>query len=57
MADVNFEMIVTEAQLAPLLRLLNEHAPKVLAIDTEFVRTRTYYAQLGLLQIYDGQQC
>jgi len=50
-------MIVTEAQLAPLLRLLNEHAPKVLAIDTEFVRTRTYYAQLGLLQIYDGQQC
>ncbi|GGA93737.1 ribonuclease D [Agarivorans gilvus] len=57
LADVNFEMIVTEAQLAPLLRLLNEQAPMVLAIDTEFVRTRTYYAQLGLLQIYDGQQC
>ncbi|MCI2285355.1 ribonuclease D [Colwellia sp. MSW7] len=27
----------------------------VLAIDTEFVRTRTLYPKLGLLQIYDGQ--
>ncbi|MDO6684910.1 MULTISPECIES: ribonuclease D [unclassified Agarivorans] len=57
MADVNFDMIETEAQLAPLLRFLNEQTPMVLAIDTEFVRTRTYYAQLGLLQIYDGLQC
>ncbi|QIZ76743.1 ribonuclease D [Ferrimonas lipolytica] len=24
------------------------------AIDTEFVRTRTYYAQLGLIQLYNG---
>lgn len=28
----------------------------VLALDTEFVRTRTLYPKLGLLQIYDGQQ-
>lgn len=28
---------------------------KVLALDTEFVRTRTFYAQLGLIQAYDGQ--
>lgn len=27
-----------------------------LAVDTEFVRTRTYYPQLGLFQIYDGEQ-
>ena len=27
----------------------------VLAIDTEFVRTRTYYPKLGLLQISDGK--
>jgi len=27
----------------------------VLAIDTEFVRTRTYYPKLGLLQIFDGK--
>lgn len=28
----------------------------VLAVDTEFVRTRTLYPKLGLLQIFDGQQ-
>lgn len=28
---------------------------KVLAIDTEFVRTRTLYPKLGLLQVSDGQ--
>lgn len=27
----------------------------LLALDTEFVRERTYYAQLGLVQISDGQ--
>ena len=26
-----------------------------LALDTEFVRTRTFYPQLGLLQLYDGE--
>jgi len=28
-----------------------------LGIDTEFVRTRTYFARLGLVQIFDGEQC
>tara|TARA_R110001583_G_scaffold3468_7_gene22108 strand:+ start:100 stop:1251 length:1152 start_codon:yes stop_codon:yes gene_type:complete len=28
----------------------------VLAIDTEFVRTRTLYPKLGLLQVFDGEQ-
>ncbi|SEL53802.1 ribonuclease D [Colwellia chukchiensis] len=28
---------------------------KVLAIDTEFVRTRTFYPKLGLIQINDGK--
>lgn len=27
-----------------------------IAVDTEFVRTRTLYPQLGLIQIYDGKQ-
>ena len=27
-----------------------------IALDTEFIRTDTYYSQLGLVQIYDGQQ-
>ncbi len=29
----------------------------VLALDTEFVRTRTYYPELGLLQVSDGEHC
>ena len=28
-----------------------------LALDTEFVRTRTYYPELGLLQVSDGEHC
>ncbi|MFK8062064.1 ribonuclease D [Klebsiella pneumoniae] len=31
-------------------------AATAVALDTEFVRTRTYYPQLGLLQLFDGQQ-
>ena len=27
----------------------------ILVLDTEFVRTRTYYARLGLIQAYDGK--
>lgn len=26
-----------------------------IALDTEFVRTRTYYPQLGLIQMFDGE--
>ena len=40
-----------------LLALCEEarNAPAI-ALDTEFVRTRTYYPQLGLLQLFDGQR-
>ena len=29
---------------------------KLLAIDTEFVRERTFHAALGLIQVYDGER-
>lgn len=29
---------------------------QAIAVDTEFVRTRTLYPQLGLIQVYDGKQ-
>ncbi|QSA20020.1 ribonuclease D, partial [Vibrio furnissii] len=27
----------------------------VVMLDTEFVRTRTFYPQLGLIQLFDGE--
>lgn len=30
-------------------------AAEAIALDTEFVRTNTFYARLGLIQIYDGE--
>lgn len=35
---------------------LQAERKSAVALDTEFVRTRTYYAQLGLIQLYDGEQ-
>lgn len=35
---------------------LQAERKSAIALDTEFVRTRTYYAQLGLIQLYDGEQ-
>lgn len=30
---------------------------KVLALDTEFLRTNTYYPIVGLVQVFDGREC
>lgn len=57
MTDHSYQLIETEAQLAPLLRLLQSPEPLLLALDTEFIRTRTYFAKLGLLQVFDGETC
>jgi len=43
-----------QAELVSLCEKLSK--AKVLAIDTEFVRTRTLYPKLGLLQVCDGEQ-
>ena len=32
-------------------------ASGLLALDTEFMRVRTFYAQAALFQLFDGQQC
>jgi len=52
--DLNYQMITTNDALATMSEAAR--AFPALAIDTEFVRTRTYYPQLGLIQVYDGQQ-
>ncbi|WP_434524977.1 ribonuclease D [Photorhabdus asymbiotica] len=51
---MNYQLITTDAQLQQVCERAKEYAK--IALDTEFVRTRTYYPQLGLIQLYDGEQ-
>lgn len=46
-------MITTNEALSQLCEAARQHP--LLALDTEFVRTRTYYPKLGLIQLYDGE--
>lgn len=50
---MQYQLISEQANLQHLCEKLS-HA-KILAVDTEFVRTRTLYAKLGLLQVCDGE--
>ncbi|NKF51574.1 ribonuclease D [Shewanella sp. WXL01] len=50
---LTFEYIKTDEQLSELVAQYQQSP--LLVIDTEFVRTRTYYANLGLIQAYDGK--
>ena len=47
--------IADNQQLAALCEQLQPSTS--LAIDTEFMRTNTYYPKLALIQLSDGQQC
>lgn len=51
---MDYQLITTDDELQQVC----ERASQVsrIALDTEFVRTRTYYPQLGLIQLYDGEQ-
>ncbi|CDG21446.1 Ribonuclease D [Xenorhabdus poinarii G6] len=51
---MNYQLITTDAQLQSICERAKQHAS--IALDTEFVRTRTYYPQLGLIQLFDGEQ-
>lgn len=46
-------MITTDDALAEACLAARQFS--AVALDTEFVRTRTYYPQLGLVQLYDGE--
>lgn len=48
-----FQYVSDEASLNALVTQYKQS--KILVLDTEFVRTRTYYAKLGLIQAYDGK--
>lgn len=51
---MNYQLITTNNALQQVCEQARTHAH--IALDTEFVRTRTYYPQLGLIQLYDGEQ-
>lgn len=51
---LNYQLITTDAGLQQVCEQARNHGQ--IALDTEFVRTRTYYPQLGLIQLYDGEQ-
>ena len=46
-------MITTSEALAEVCQRASQVS--ALALDTEFVRTRTYYPRLGLIQLFDGE--
>ncbi len=50
---LSFEYISDPESLAKLVAQYQQS--ELLVLDTEFVRTRTYYAKLGLIQAYDGK--
>lgn len=54
MQQVAYQWINRDEQLKQACRQARLQA--VVALDTEFIRTRTYYAKLGLIQLYDGIQ-
>ncbi len=49
---MNYQLITTDEQLKGMCDSASQKS--LIALDTEFVRTRTYYPQLGLIQLYDG---
>ncbi|WP_147394993.1 ribonuclease D [Alginatibacterium sediminis] len=53
---MSYRYIDTPEQLSALVSFLDQGQVQTWMIDTEFVRVRTYYAKLGLIQMYNGEQ-
>ena len=50
---VNYQIITQSEHLDSVCQRARKSSSVML--DTEFVRTRTFYPQLGLIQLYDGE--
>lgn len=50
---IKFQWVETDQQLA--LMYQNVKQASVVTLDTEFVRIRSFYPKLGLLQLFDGE--
>lgn len=53
MLDQNYQLIENVAELEQFCEQAKKKS--VIMLDTEFVRTRSLYPQLGLIQAYDGE--
>ncbi len=51
MNKINYQWINTNIALAEMCQKVSKQ--KTLMLDTEFVRTRTFYPKLGLIQLFD----
>ncbi|MFR2695770.1 MAG: ribonuclease D [Proteus mirabilis] len=51
---MNYQFITTNTALEDVCKAASEVSQ--IALDTEFVRIRTYYPHLGLIQMYDDKQ-
>lgn len=54
MNTISYQWVKTDQQLAACCSQARKQP--VVALDTEFIRTRSFYAKLGVIQLYDGQQ-
>jgi ribonuclease D len=50
---LSYQLIISNDQLADYCSKIENSS--ALALDTEFVRTRTFYPHLGLLQVFNGE--
>ncbi|GEM74768.1 ribonuclease D [Vibrio sagamiensis] len=50
---MNYQIITKNTELVEVCALARN--ADVVMLDTEFVRVRTYYPQLGLIQLFDGE--
>ena len=50
----HFNLITSDEALAEVCQ--QAQGKTAVALDTEFIRTRTYYPKLGLIQLYDGER-
>lgn len=50
---MNYQIITQSAELEVVCK--QARTVEAVMLDTEFVRTRTFYPQLGLIQLFDGQ--
>jgi len=53
-SSIHYLWVENEQQLAEVCQ--NARQVSAVALDTEFIRERTFYPELGVIQLFDGKQ-